>query len=304
VHFFSPRKDDPDEPAKPNKPALTKEMGLNRVQWNLHREGAKLLTQAKIDAGNPEAGPLVLPGRYTLTLSVAGKTYTTEGEVAVDPRSTATAEDMRTNYEFALRTGAALDPLEQDIEAVRVIRAQAEVITKLTAQNPTSRDLQASADALVKRCDEIESSMHNPEAKVVYDVLAGREGGAKLYSQLSTLYSGIQASDYAPTQGQSGQLEENLAALSAMESEFAAMRAGELARLGSQANALALPRVIVPDKSRSRSGRQSGSTLSSVSSRSWTRPRSRVSRCGTPLRWPVAAGPCCAGTAHSFQSGR
>jgi photosystem II stability/assembly factor-like uncharacterized protein len=240
------RKDDPDEPSEPNKPALTKAQGLNRVQWDLRHEGAKRLEDAKIDAGDPEKGPLVLPGRYTLKLSAGGRTLTTEAEVAADPRSAATIEDMRANYAFALRTGAALDRLEQDIEAVRAIRAQAADIAKRTARNSGARDLQATADALVKRCDEIEHRMHNPEAKVVYDVLAGRQGGAKLYSQLSNLYSDIQASDFAPTQGQAGQLEENLAALSAIEAELSAIKGGDLARLESQATALGLPHVIVP----------------------------------------------------------
>jgi hypothetical protein len=88
--------------------------------------------------------------------------------------------------------------------------------------------------------------MHNPEAKVVYDVLAGRDGGAKLYSQLSNLYSDIQASDFAPTQGQTGQLDENLAALAAIETELASMRNTDLARLETEATAIGLPHVIVP----------------------------------------------------------
>ena len=158
----------------------------------------------------------------------------------------ATMEDMRANYEFALRTGAALDRLEQDIDSVRAIRAQADGIAKWTAKNPAAREIQASADALAKRCDQIEQRMHNPEARVVYDVLAGREGGAKLYSQLSNLYTDIQASDFAPTQGQASQLDEDLAALTSIEAEFAAMRNGELARLEAQAAALGLPHVIVP----------------------------------------------------------
>jgi photosystem II stability/assembly factor-like uncharacterized protein len=239
-------KDDPDEPSEPNKPALTKDKGLNRIQWDLRHEGTTRLENAKVDAGDPEEGPLVLPGQYTLKLTAGGRTLTTVADVAADPRSTATLEDMRANYAFALQAGQALDRLEQDIEAVRAIRAQASDIVKRTAKNPAAKDLQATADALVKRCDEIEHQMHNPEAKVVYDVLAGREGGAKLYSQISNLYTDIQASDFAPTQGQSGQLEENLASLSAIESELAAMKGGDLARLESQANALGLPHVIVP----------------------------------------------------------
>ncbi|NJD30373.1 MAG: glycosyl hydrolase [Gammaproteobacteria bacterium] len=241
------RKDDPDEPKEPNKPALTKKQGLNRVQWDLRAEGAKRPPDAKVDAGDPEQGPLVLPGKYTLKLKYAGQTYTTTGEVAADPRSTVSADELRANYEFARRAGAAIDRLEHDIETVRAVRAQAETISKLTAKNAAATGLHTAADAVVKRCDEIERRMHNPDAQVVYDVLAGREGGAKLYSQLSSLYSSIGDSDYPPTQGQREQLEANLQALSAIESELQGIRSGELAKLEAQASALGTPHVIVPE---------------------------------------------------------
>jgi photosystem II stability/assembly factor-like uncharacterized protein len=240
-------KDDPDEPQEPNKPALTQEQGLNRVQWDLRHEGARHLGDAKIDTGNPEKGPLVLPGRYTLKLTAAGRTLTTEAEVAADPRSSATAADMKANYEYALRVGAALDRLESSIEDVRAIRAQAETIAKGTQKQAALAPVHASAEALVKRCDEIEHRMHNPEAEVVYDVLAGRHGGAQLYSQLSGLYSGIQDSDFGPTQGQTSQLDEDLSELSAVEAELQSIRSGELAELEARADAAGLPHVIVPD---------------------------------------------------------
>ncbi|MFO1394431.1 MAG: hypothetical protein U1F09_11775 [Steroidobacteraceae bacterium] len=240
------RKDDPDEPSEPNKSALTKEQGLNRIQWDLRHEGAKRPGLAKVDAGDPEKGPLVLPGVYTLKLTVAGRTYTTQGEVATDPRSAATPEDLRANYAFALEAGAALDRLVGDIEAVQAIRAQAEDLAKRTEKLPSAASLHATATKLVERCDAIERRMHNPDAQVVYDVLAGRDGGAKLYSQLSNLYTDVQASDFAPTQGQRGQLDENLADLSAIEGEFNSIRTGELARLEAEAASLGLPRVIVP----------------------------------------------------------
>ena len=241
------RKDDPDEPEEPNEPALTKLQGINRAQWDLRHEGAMRPGLAKIDAGDPDKGPLVLPGVYTLKLTVAGRSYTTQGEVAADPRSAATAQDLQANYVFALETGAALDRLVRDIEAVRAIRAQADDIATRTAKLPAAKSLHATALSLVERTDAIEARMHNPEAEVVYDVLAGRKGGAKLYSQLSNLYTDVQSSDFAPTQGQRGQLDENLAELSAIEGELRALRAGELARLESEATSLGLPRVIVPD---------------------------------------------------------
>ena len=106
--------------------------------------------------------------------------------------------------------------------------------------------LRGSADTLAKRCDELESHMHNPEAEVVYDVLAGRKGGAKLYSQLAVLFSDMQSSDYEPAQGQLDQLQENLADMQQVEAQLKAMRAQDLAQLEAQATALGLPRVILP----------------------------------------------------------
>ncbi|MBP6514068.1 MAG: hypothetical protein KA224_02740, partial [Steroidobacteraceae bacterium] len=97
------------------------------------------------------------------------------------------------------------------------------------------------------RCDVLEARMHNPEAEVVYDVLAGRSGGAKLYPQIAPLMGEVQSADYAPAQGLRDQLAENLAELQAIEAEMASMRSGELARL--EAAAKALPRVILPPRS-------------------------------------------------------
>jgi hypothetical protein len=78
--------DDPDETSEPHKPALTKKQGLNRVQWDLRHEGAKRPDDAKVDAGDPEKGPLVLPGTYTVKLTAGGRTLTNplENPTAID----------------------------------------------------------------------------------------------------------------------------------------------------------------------------------------------------------------------------
>jgi hypothetical protein len=79
-------------------------------------------------------------------------------------------------------------------------------------------------------------------------VLNGRDGGAKLYSQIAPLFSDMQSSDYAPTQGQLEQMEENLADLKQVEAQLQVLRTQELARLEAQAAALGLPRIILPKR--------------------------------------------------------
>jgi len=235
-------KDDPDEPEEEAKPALTKDAGLNRIVWDLRHEGARRIP-SKLDAGDPERGALAVPGTYTATLKVDGRSASTTLEVRPDPRSPATAEDFAANLAFALELRAALDRTLGLIEAVQAIRAQ---VRDLKSRAAGRADVGAAADAVVVRCDAIEAALHNPEAEVVYDILAGRSGGAKLYSQLSPLYSWAQDSDHAPTQGMRERRDELLAALAHHEGELAALRSGELAAFERAVQMADLPRVIVP----------------------------------------------------------
>jgi hypothetical protein len=167
-------------------------------------------------------------------------------EVKADPHSPVPAVELDQNVAFALRARDALDQLVGDIETIRAIRDQARTVKRLSADDAAHKEIRATADAVVKRCDELDLKLQNPKAEVVYDVLAGRQGGAKLYSQIAPLYSDIQTSDYAPTQGQSTELEADLAEKAALESELAAFRKGEVARLEDQMRAANMPRVLTP----------------------------------------------------------
>jgi photosystem II stability/assembly factor-like uncharacterized protein len=241
-------KDDADQPAEEDdlKTEMTKEQGLNRIVWDLRYEGAKRLEKAKVDSGEPEKGILAPPGVYTLTLSAGGQTLTTTAEIKPDPHSPVPAAELAQNVAFTLRARDALDQLVDDIETVRAIRDQAGVVRRITAEKPALKEVGAAADALIKRCDELDLKLHNPKDEVVYDVLAGRHGGAQLYSQIAPLYSDVQTSDYAPTQGQSSELDADLAEKAALEGELAALRKGELAKLEEQLRAANLPRVLTP----------------------------------------------------------
>ena len=238
-------KDDPDEPTEEPKPVLTKAQGLNRATWDLRMEGARRIA-SKLDAGEPELGPRVVPGAYTLRLTAAGSTLTQPLEVRPDPRSPASAEQLAQNVAFAVGLRDAMDRAAGDIDAVRAIREQVADLKRRTEANAAAAGLRTAADAVIARCDAIEAQLHNPGAQVVYDILAGREGGAKLYSQLSPLYSWAQQSDHAPTQGMRERAAWLEGELGRIDGEIAALRSGELARLESEAAALSLPRVIVP----------------------------------------------------------
>jgi photosystem II stability/assembly factor-like uncharacterized protein len=241
--------DDADEPNEEAKPELTTDAGINRVQWDLGYEGARRLKNAKVFPAKPDSGPLVLPGEYTLKLTVDGRTETATATVQADPRSPVTPEQLQQNVAFQLQARAALDRLNDDIEDVRAMRAQAEDLRARTASAPASKQLHELAETVATRSEQLERRMYNAQAEVGYDVLAGRDdGGVKLYGQMSNLYAEVAASDRAPTQGQTQQLAEDLTELKMVEDQLNALRTGDLARLEEQSKSLGLPRVILPSQ--------------------------------------------------------
>jgi len=243
--------DDPDQPTEAPEPELTNDAGFNRIVWDLRHEGARRLEKAKIDAGEPEKGPMVAPGRYTLKLLVgAGSqqlTATREVDVLADPRAGVSDADIVASVDFTLAARDALNRTLDAIDNVRAAREQADDISKRLAQDGKQTDLIALAAALSQRCQDIESRLHNPKAEVVYDILA-QKGGAQLYSQLSFLYSstGAESSDYAPPQA----TRERLAALDAevarLNTEVQGLRANEIAQLESALTAKGIPRILLP----------------------------------------------------------
>ncbi|MBK9386292.1 MAG: glycosyl hydrolase [Planctomycetes bacterium] len=237
--------DDADDPEEPNKGALTRKQGLQRVVWDLRHEGAKRL-HAKIDAGNPDRGPLVLPGRYRLRLRlrVGERLLETEAEILPDPSSPATQADLEQNLRTSLELRAALDRITDLVEELRSIRSQVEAILKPLGNDDATKAVREAGSELIARCNALEARLHNPEAEVVYDVLSGRAGGAKLYSQISPLLSELQSSDHAPTQGLLEQKAENEGELEAIGREVDGFRSGELARF--EAEVRSLPRVLLP----------------------------------------------------------
>ncbi len=225
--------DDPDEPTEAPEAALSANAGLNSFNWDLRSDGAKRLLRSKMDFGSAESGPLVPPGRYLATLTIGELSAKTTFDVLPDPRTKTSAADITQDYEFARTLILEIDLARQMIEGVRALRqqlkAQLNALNVGPSDDEKTRALRRAGTTLESKLASIEGKLHNPSAKVVYDVLAGRDGGAKLYHQLVPLYAWAQSADDAPTQGMLERHTQLLQTLEQVEAEYAAMRSAELA---------------------------------------------------------------------------
>jgi photosystem II stability/assembly factor-like uncharacterized protein len=239
-------KDDPDEPgdAKP-EPDLKTDTGFNRIAWDLTMDGSKRLP-AKTETDSPEEGPLAPPGTYTITLRGAGPDAKATLMIEPDPRSPVTPDEILQNVAFSLELRDAFNAVVDEVAEIRDIRSQVEDLRARIGNAPEMTEIRASADRVIAACDTIENTLHNPEAQVGYDILAGRHGGAKLYSQLAFLYEGNTSSDYPPAQGLREGFDAAIAELHKRQGELTALRQGELAQLEQQVAAAGLPRFILP----------------------------------------------------------
>ena len=84
-------------------------VGLNRVNWDLRYDAPAALSHSFEINANPgltpasPVGPLALPGIYTFRLTVDGRAYVQTASVTADPRSPASAADLRAQHGLLTR---------------------------------------------------------------------------------------------------------------------------------------------------------------------------------------------------------
>jgi hypothetical protein len=240
--------DHPDwNPDSEPKPELKAEAGLNRVSWDLTYGEPKWMPDARFDTGTPRPGPLVLPGDYTLRLTVDGRSTSQPLSVELDPRSSASASDLERQLAFALGVRGQLARIVDMVLAIRGIREQVQDRNARLAENPDASKLVDLGQKLIADLTAVEEEIHNPHAEVDYDVLGGRHGGAKMYSRLSWLFVTSGEHDGPPTQGMLEVAAEIERELTHQESVLDGLLSGDLARLNGLANELGVPYVVTPE---------------------------------------------------------
>jgi photosystem II stability/assembly factor-like uncharacterized protein len=221
----------------PRKPDLAVEPGVHCAIWDLRWEGAKLIPGAKLDNGDPKTGPLVLPGTYTLKLTVDGQSETATLVVRQDPRVKVSSADLAEQVTLALAIRDDVSRLTSIVERLQSIEKQARERSDMLKGDPKAAALVHSVQDLAARCEALEGEMQNPKAEVVYDILAQR-GGSKLYSRMSPLMSWVVEGDGAPTQGDRQVYAEQRKELDGYQARFQAILDNDLAAVNRQAASL------------------------------------------------------------------
>ena len=188
----------------------TKNVGLNRVYWDLDYEASKQVRFRTSPLYAPEIplGPegfrtggnrlsiLAAPGTYTVRLTAGGKEFTQKLEVRKDPNSGGTEADVADQMKMLFDIRRDMDQATDQINAIEVVRSQIYNLSRLTSDT----EVKKAGDTLDKKLIEAESELI--ELRLTGRGQDGVRWGSRLLGKLSYLASGLASADFKPTDQQ------------------------------------------------------------------------------------------------------
>ncbi len=191
------------EPPDPDSPKLTKQIdpqaGLNRFVWDLRYDPAPRIPGYYLfDYESGTHGPLAVPGKYQVKLTVNGKTYTAPLELKPDPRVKATQEDFEKQLSLRLRIEKDLTNVYDSVLQMRDVRTQLKDLRERMPESDPAKRLAAQAEDLDKKIALVEDDLVDFRITSNEDSLAYPLG---LDGKLAGLAMSVEGSaDAAPTQ--------------------------------------------------------------------------------------------------------
>ena len=153
--------------------------------------------------------------------------------------------ELAAQEKLSLRVRDDITKLSDAVVRLRGVKKQIDLRKELLKDNADAKELLKQSAALEKKLDELEGKLHNPKAKVTYDIFAAR-GGAMLYSQLTWLLSNLTDGDGPPTKAQVELADDLEKQLTAHLAAFDKVVKEDVGTLNAAAKKLGVPELYVP----------------------------------------------------------
>jgi hypothetical protein len=158
--------------------------GVNRAAWDLRYESPRLIAMRTTPPENPhiweeprfrgqdtrpvthwgleaaQVGPIVVPGKYTVKLTVDGQSFTQPIEIMKDPKIATSVADLDLSVKLQLRLRDDISAAADMVNAIEVMRKQLEDVTKAYKNDK-------SKEALLKQVSEMDKKLFDVEAKLL-----------------------------------------------------------------------------------------------------------------------------------------
>ncbi|HEX6160707.1 MAG TPA: glycosyl hydrolase, partial [Thermoanaerobaculia bacterium] len=144
--------------------------GFNRYAWNFRHQDAKQF-EGMILWGGGTDGPRLVPGTYTVRLTVGDDVQTAQARLVADPRSAATQADLQAQHDLLLAIRNKLTEVHTQIERIRTVRKQLADLRTRVGRDEAGKPIVEATKALDKKMTAIEETLYQTKNRSPQDPL-------------------------------------------------------------------------------------------------------------------------------------
>jgi photosystem II stability/assembly factor-like uncharacterized protein len=209
-------------------------VGMHRFVWDLRygRSGVKADDDDFSEDGDRRQGPLVMPGSYHVKLTAGGHELVQPLEVAMDPRSRATREQLSAQFDLAQR---AFEDMIQGMKASGEITALRTKLGAIRSAAGNPEDLRSSAAALDKDASAI---LTGPPQSPDQGLRSSSLG-------LTVTLSVVEGADRTPPSQAQELYSQSARLLKVRLAEWQALKSGPLVKLNQQLRQAGLAEIAI-----------------------------------------------------------
>ncbi len=171
--------------------------GLQRFIWNMRYPDAERFDGLILWGGGGLSGPLALPGEYKVTLINGKDSISVPFIIKKDPRSSATMEDLKAQFDFVLDTRDKLTLIHRAIKEIRNIRKQIMSVNDRIKNRNDTDEIKKSGDEITKKITAVEETLYQTKNKSGQDPL---NYPVRLNDKLASLNSSVADGQFKPTE--------------------------------------------------------------------------------------------------------
>jgi photosystem II stability/assembly factor-like uncharacterized protein len=194
--------EEPDEQPDPEdekpKTKLEPKPGLNRFVWDLRYDDVPRVKDYYLyEYQEGTVGPMALPGKYQVKLTVDGQTQTAPLELKMDPRVKTSPEDLQKQFALLTDIRQQLASIYSAYTQIADVRAQLKGMRDRLPQSVAFKPVLTASGDLDTRLGAIQNELVNDRIRANEDSLAY---GVKLDGQFAGLAAYVgDSTDSAPT---------------------------------------------------------------------------------------------------------
>ncbi|MGH8327551.1 MAG: hypothetical protein ACRET2_12390, partial [Steroidobacteraceae bacterium] len=182
----------------PKPVVLTAQAGLNRFVWDMRYAGSPAIPKTSLWSASLQ-GPVALPGRYQVRVTVDGKSETQPIDITPDPRLHVTPAALEQQFDLDLAIRGELRQVQAAIEQIRALDARL-----ASMQHSVAAEKSGNGSKILRQADALERKAMAVEDKLIQRKSVASEDPLnfpiRLNNMLASLNALVERGSSAPTQ--------------------------------------------------------------------------------------------------------